>query len=74
MKIKGVYTNLEKEMKDANVKRIDLEKILPFNKNTVTRKLAGRTGLSVEDANIIRNYLEEKTGKQFELEYLFNKE
>ena len=74
MKIKGVYINLEKEMKDAHVKRNDLEKILPFNINTVTRKLSGRTGLSVEDAIIIRNHLEEKTGKQFELEYLFDKE
>ena len=74
MKIKGIYTNLEKELKDAKITRTDLEKILPFNINTVTRKLADETDISFKDATIIKDYLEEKTGKQFELEYLFDKE
>ena len=74
MRIKGIYTNLEKEMQDAKIKRVDLEKALPFSINALTRKLAGESNLSFNDAKTIRNYLEEKTGKQFELEYLFNKE
>ena len=74
MKNKGIYRNLEKELALAKIKRVHLEKVLPFNINTLTHKLAGETDISFKDAKIIRNYLEEKTGKHFELEYLFNGE
>lgn len=71
MKNKGVYTNLEREMATAKIKRVDLEKVLPFNLNTLTRKLAGESQISLNEATIIRDYLEKQTGKTFELEYLF---
>lgn len=74
MKAKGIYTNLEQEMKIANITRLELTKVLPFNHNTMTRKLAGDSNISLNEATIIRDYIKEKTGKFFELEYLFKKE
>lgn len=74
MKAKGIYTNLEQEIKTANITRLELVKVLPFNLNTMTRKLAGDSKLSLEEGIIIRDYIKEKTGKFFELEYLFKKE
>lgn len=73
MKIKGIYKNLEREMVLAKIKRVDLVKILPFNQNTLTHKLDGRSEISLISATIIRDYLEKHTGKKFELEYLFEK-
>ena len=74
MKSKGIYNNLEKEMAIANVRRIDLEKVLPFNLNTLTSKLSGKSEITLNEATIIRDYLEKHTGKKFELEYLFELE
>lgn len=74
MKAKGIYSNLEKELKTANITRLELVNELPFNINTMTRKLAGDSKISLEEATIIRGYIKEKTGKFFELEYLFKKE
>ncbi len=71
MKPKGIYDNLEKELKTANITRLELTKILPFNLNTMTRKLAGDSKISLTEATIIRDYIREKTGIHFELEYLF---
>lgn len=74
MKNKGIYSNLEREMTLANIKRVDLEKVLPFNLNTLTRKLAGESPISLTEAMIIRDYLEQHTGKSLNLEYLFRKD
>ena len=71
MKSIGIYNNLEKELTKANIKRIDLEKVLPFSINTLTRKLAGGSKISLTEATVIRDYLEKQTGKTFDLEYLF---
>ena len=73
MKIKGIYSNLEKEMKIAKVHRVDLVKVLPFNQNTITKKLDGRNRIYFDEAVTIRDFLHSKTGKKFDLEYLFRK-
>ena len=76
MKIKGVYENLEKELKNANITRTMLvkESVFPFNINTMTRKLSGETNISLREAVLIRDYIQQKTGNFFTLEYLFRKE
>ena len=74
MKIKGVYENLERELKQANITRKMLIKEFPFTINTLTRKLAGETSISLKEAVLIRDYIQQKTGNFFTLEYLFRKE
>ena len=71
MKAIGIYRNLEKELKTAKITRLELLKILPFTINTMTRKLAGESDISYKEATIIRDYIQNKTGVYFDLEYLF---
>ena len=76
MKIKGIYENLELELKKANITRTILkkEKVFNFGINTLTRKLAGETSITFNEAVLLRDYIFKKTGKFHELEYLFRKE
>ena len=76
MRIKGIYGSLEFEMKRANITRKELaeKKVFPFNINTITRKLAGETSISLIEAMALRDYIYQKTGEHFGLEYLFRKE
>ena len=76
MKSKGVYENLERELKNANITRTILikENVFSFSINTLTRKLAGETDISLKEAVLIRDYIQQKTGNFFTLEYLFRKE
>lgn len=76
MKIKGVYENLERELKNANITRTMLinERVFTFGINTITRKLAGETSISLKEAVLLRDYIQQKTGNFFTLEYLFRKE
>ena len=74
MKPKGIYTNLEKELKTANITRLELAEILQLGINTITRRLSVSSNIPYDEAIIIRDYIKEKTGKFFELEYLFKRE
>ena len=76
MRIKGIYENLELELKKANITRTILvkEKVFNFGINTITRKLAGETSISLKEAIALRDYIQQKTGNFFTLEYLFRKE
>lgn len=74
MKSIGIYNNLEDQLKLNNIKRLDLTEVLRLNPNGVTRKLSGKSKMTFDEAIVIRDYLQEKTGRSFELEYLFRKD
>jgi hypothetical protein len=71
MRAKGIYKNLESILKVTKITRQELLTQLPFNVNTMTRKLSGESKLAFEDAIIIRDYIHKKSGILFDLDYLF---
>jgi plasmid maintenance system antidote protein VapI len=71
MKTKGIYKNLESLLKVTKITRQELLTVLPFNVNTLTRKLNGKTDITIKEACIIRDYIHKKAGILFDIEYLF---
>lgn len=74
MKDVCIYQNLERQLKLNDIEKVDLMKILGVNQNAITQKLNGGEIITFNEAIIIRDYLKNTSGTNFELEYLFRKD
>lgn len=68
-----VYPNLEAEIVRAGINRGELMRLLGLRRTALYNKLIGSSKMTLNEMNTLQTYLELKTGKQFTLEYLFEK-
>ena len=71
-KINTLYPNLEAELKRYNISKNDLARIIGVSRSNVYTRLTGVKELSLNDALIIKAYIERVSGRPMTLKYLFN--
>ena len=67
----AMYPNLEAEFARAGVKRVEIMRLLGINRTALYKKLIGVTNVTCSEMLSIQAYLELKTGKKQNLDYLF---
>lgn len=68
------YPNLKAELSRYNISVEDLGNLLGVAKPNVYTRLTGEKDFLLSEMLTIQAYLELKTAKKFELEYLFSRE
>ena len=70
---KAVYKNLEAEIKRNDINKGALAKMLGFSRWALYDRLTGVTPFTFDETQAIRAYIECKSGKHLELDYLFER-
>lgn len=73
-KKESVYPNLRAELTRYSITAEDLGNLLGIARPNVYTRLAGEKDFLLSEMITIQTYLELKTAKKFELEYLFSRE
>lgn len=68
-----VYPNLEAEFKRYGIRPRDLCGLLDLTTSNVYTRIAGLKPFTFDETQAIRAYIECKSGKHLELEYLFER-
>ena len=68
------FSNLEAEIKRADLSVDDVAKALDYDRATLYNRLNGKTKWTLCDMLKVQEYLNEKTGQHLALDYLFKME
>lgn len=71
MSNKKPYPNIYAELARAGLTTATLSEYMGMTRQNVSNKLNGKTTFSLKDMETIKEYLKEKTGNDFSLDYLF---
>lgn len=74
MRTKSLYPNLSSEMSRFNITPDDLATVLGVHSVNVRARLRGSSNLTFGDACKIRDYINEKYGTNYTVDYLFSTE
>lgn len=71
MSNKKPYPNINAELARAGLTAATLAEYMGMTSQNIYNKLNGKTAFSLKDMETIKEYLKEKTGSDFTLDYLF---
>ncbi len=64
--------NLKKALKEANIKHSDISKKLNIKSlSTISLKVNGKSSFTTKEASILKQMINERSGKQYTIDYLF---
>lgn len=66
-----MYKNLEAELTRYSLKQSDVANLLDITTSTANLKLNGKAPLTLKEAYLLKNYINELSKQNFTIEYLF---
>lgn len=71
-KTNSTYPNLEAELARTGINKNELAKVLKMSQDTLYGRLNGKTKLTLEEARIIKAYVEKRAGQPISFLRLFS--